>query len=175
MRFKIKNNVSFSPAPPPPVRLGYLICSLISPYQATNYSNPFFWPPWRPSNMIQDMCENITKLNVFLLFVFPLFICNSIIYCLLADFSERVFRGVQHFGCQFQDPPKWPEMVRKSPKMAPRWPPNGPPDGPQMAPKWPPNGPRWPKMAQDGPQMAPKWLMMESVPVWLGTAQAGYA
>ena len=66
-------------------------------------------------------------------------------------------------------------MVRKSPKMAPRW----PPDGPQMAPKWPPDGPqmapKWPKMAQDGPQMAPKWLMMESVPVLLRTAQAGYA
>ena len=77
--------------------------------------------------MIQDMFKNITKLNVFSPFCFPLF------------YSKMARDG--------QEEPQY------GPKMATKWPPDGPPmapNGPQMAqdgPRWPPNGPQ---MAHDG-------------------------
>ena len=44
-----------------------------------------------------------------------------------------------------------PLLRLKMPKMAPRWPQDGP-RWPKIAPRWPQDGQRWPKMAQDGPR-----------------------
>ena len=115
-----------------------------------------FFDPHGVLQIWSKTCSKTLQNSMFLiLFVFPFFICSSIVYCLLAEFSERVFRGVQHFCCQFQDPLKWPEMVRKSLNMAPRW----PPDGPQIAPRRPTMGQdshkldeRWGNVGQDGPR-----------------------